>query len=338
MISLKFDVYIQETNDGFNIYRLVPRKKRLSISVSKEKKEPVSSLLNILITGAKNEDIQEIVESYHLQPELKFLIAKGLISTFLGTEILANDPFRRQIEYFDSWIEDIREPKLVQQTLEKARVLLIGAGGLGTAIANQLVNVGIGHIYIADYDTVEMSNLSRQFLYRNCDIGKSKSRVLCHRINERGLTKAVSIDEFLSAANISEVLDRIAPIDLVLGMPFPDHPEKVEELLRILSISPYLCTDEHSAGPLLLNISSHQAWTDYLEKRYSIHNLWNRQRNSRTNLDTHPSYAPTIGIAASIATDITVRYLTNYAGKNYMNSTWSIDPIGLNVKKVVLDE
>ena len=61
-----------------------------------------------------------------------------------------------------------------QQKLLEARVLVVGAGGLGSAAALYLASAGIGHITIADHDQVELSNLQRQVLHRQQDIGRRK--------------------------------------------------------------------------------------------------------------------------------------------------------------------
>ena len=58
-----------------------------------------------------------------------------------------------------------------QQSLSGAQVLLVGAGGLGSAAALYLAGAGIGNLVIADDDTVDSSNLQRQVVYRDSDQG-----------------------------------------------------------------------------------------------------------------------------------------------------------------------
>ena len=65
-----------------------------------------------------------------------------------------------------------------QQKLKQARVLVIGAGGLGCPIMQYLVAAGIGHIGIADHDKVSLSNLHRQILFGTEDIGLFKVDVV----------------------------------------------------------------------------------------------------------------------------------------------------------------
>ena len=61
-----------------------------------------------------------------------------------------------------------------QARLAAARVLVVGAGGLGSPAVMFLAGAGVGTLAIADYDRVELSNLQRQVLYRTSDIGADK--------------------------------------------------------------------------------------------------------------------------------------------------------------------
>src|SRR5437660_3738517 len=61
-----------------------------------------------------------------------------------------------------------------QRRLKAARVLLIGAGGLGSPAALYLAAAGTGTIGIVDYDVVDVSNLHRQILHTTADVGSSK--------------------------------------------------------------------------------------------------------------------------------------------------------------------
>ena len=61
-----------------------------------------------------------------------------------------------------------------QQKLKDAKVLVVGAGGLGSPVLSYLAAVGIGTIGIIDYDKVDLSNLQRQVLHQTVDIGRLK--------------------------------------------------------------------------------------------------------------------------------------------------------------------
>ncbi|WP_225972810.1 HesA/MoeB/ThiF family protein [Paracoccus jeotgali] len=61
-----------------------------------------------------------------------------------------------------------------QQMLRKARVLIVGAGGIGSPVALYLAGAGVGHLTLADDDDVSISNLQRQILFRTRDAGRAK--------------------------------------------------------------------------------------------------------------------------------------------------------------------
>lgn len=61
-----------------------------------------------------------------------------------------------------------------QQKLQQAKVLIIGVGGLGSAVLPYLVSAGIGEIGIIDDDTIDITNLQRQVIYKSGSVGKSK--------------------------------------------------------------------------------------------------------------------------------------------------------------------
>lgn len=80
---------------------------------------------------------------------------------------------------------DSRSDQPIYGRMKTARVAIAGLGGLGSNIAAALVRSGIGHLTLADFDTVELSNINRQ-LYTLTDLGKLKAEALpeiLHGIN-----------------------------------------------------------------------------------------------------------------------------------------------------------
>ncbi|MGH8583778.1 MAG: HesA/MoeB/ThiF family protein [Gammaproteobacteria bacterium] len=71
-----------------------------------------------------------------------------------------------------------------QQRLMSATVMVVGLGGLGSAAASYLAAAGIGHLILVDFDRVELANLQRQVLYRDCDQGRLKVEAARARLTE----------------------------------------------------------------------------------------------------------------------------------------------------------
>jgi sulfur-carrier protein adenylyltransferase/sulfurtransferase len=101
-----------------------------------------------------------------------------------------------------------------QEKLKAARVLVVGAGGLGCPVLQYLTAAGVGTIGIADFDVVSESNLQRQILYGTADVGQPKAEVARQRLSQ--LNPFVSFQvhrERLTAQNVREIL---AAYDLVV--------------------------------------------------------------------------------------------------------------------------
>lgn len=76
-------------------------------------------------------------------------------------------------------------PDQAFEALGSSKILIVGAGGLGCEIIKNLALVGFKHLHIIDMDTVAMSNLNRQFLFRQKDIGQPKSVTAANAIQRR---------------------------------------------------------------------------------------------------------------------------------------------------------
>lgn len=96
-----------------------------------------------------------------------------------------------------------------QKKLGKAKVLVVGTGGLGSPVAFYLAAAGIGTIGLIDMDKVDLSNLQRQIIHGTCDIGKLKvesARETIENLNPE--VKVLTFPEKLSIQNVEKIVKK----------------------------------------------------------------------------------------------------------------------------------
>jgi sulfur-carrier protein adenylyltransferase/sulfurtransferase len=101
-----------------------------------------------------------------------------------------------------------------QQKLKAARVLLVGAGGLGSPAALYLAAAGVGTLGLVDFDVVDVTNLQRQILHGTRDIGRSKLDSATSRIAD--INPHVRVERFETRLTSANALDIIREFDLVV--------------------------------------------------------------------------------------------------------------------------
>jgi molybdopterin/thiamine biosynthesis adenylyltransferase/rhodanese-related sulfurtransferase len=101
-----------------------------------------------------------------------------------------------------------------QLLLQQAKVVIVGAGGLGCPAAQYLTAAGIGTLGIADFDTISISNLHRQILYTPADVGQKKSVMACQKLQlQNPDIRLVPHDVKITSDN---VMDIIGQYDLIV--------------------------------------------------------------------------------------------------------------------------
>ena len=95
-----------------------------------------------------------------------------------------------------------------QRRLKNSHVIVIGLGGLGCASATYLTAAGVGHITLVDFDRVELSDLNRQVLYWEEDIGEKKVLVAQRKLSKLNPTiEIIPIFAKITKKNVFSIID-----------------------------------------------------------------------------------------------------------------------------------
>ena len=118
-----------------------------------------------------------------------------------------NDRYSRHIS-----LKDLGEEG--QAKLSKTSVFVLGIGGIGSPAAQYLASSGVGKLVINDFDLIDKSNLSRQILFHENDIGKPKVEVAKKRINE--INDNIEVEIINKKLNLEEYLKIVSVISFIL--------------------------------------------------------------------------------------------------------------------------
>ena len=239
---------------------------------------------------------------------------------------------------FEAWDDNDIAAETYQNRLLESKVLVIGAGGLGTNIVNQIANIGVGEIYVADYDRIEISNLSRQFLFTKQDIGKYKSFTLAECINKRGLGKVIPINERIDGSNISRIIHD-NNIQLVTGITNSAFNERNELIKSILKEEiPVLCASEHYVGPLLLNTEDFDRFVEFQKNKFVLHENYLEKREVQKVTNRHPSMITDLSMVSSICASDIMNYFSGVIPCRLINTVYSLNQVSLNFRLIHIEE
>lgn len=101
-----------------------------------------------------------------------------------------------------------------QEKLKRARVLMVGTGGLGSPAALYLAAAGVGTLGLVEFDQVDETNLQRQILYSSADVGRPKIEAAAERLG--GINPHIEIEAHALRFEVSNALDLVSRYDLVV--------------------------------------------------------------------------------------------------------------------------
>ena len=101
-----------------------------------------------------------------------------------------------------------------QLKLKNSRVLIVGLGGLGSPVALYLAAAGVGELHLADFDTVDLSNLQRQITHDTDSLGQLKVESAAKRL--RAINPAIQLHLYPAGLDADSLVMAVAGVDLVL--------------------------------------------------------------------------------------------------------------------------
>lgn len=120
----------------------------------------------------------------------------------------------KELERYDRQIMIDGLGKEGQERLKRAKIFIAGAGGLGSPVSIYLAAAGVGRIRIVDDDKVEISNLNRQILHWDGDVGKSKAGSAREKL--RRLNQNVQVEGISERITENNILQLVADCDLIV--------------------------------------------------------------------------------------------------------------------------
>ena len=212
-----------------------------------------------------------------------------------------------------------------QQKINDSKMLIIGMGGLGSPTALYLAAAGVGHIVIADFDQVELSNLQRQIIHSTSDIGDDKVNSAKAKLLELNPNITVTVvNELMHSDNLASL---IQDVDIVL-----DGTDNFESRFEINKA----CVECHK--PLISAAVIRFEGQISVFKGYEVDQpcyqcLYSEQGDGRESCVENGVLAPVAGLVGTIQALQAIKVLLGL-GEQLCGELLLIDGLDLSFRKV----
>lgn len=215
-----------------------------------------------------------------------------------------------------------------QQKLLNSTVLLMGIGGLGSASAMYLAAAGIGHLIIADFDQVELSNLQRQVIHHTDDIGKNKV--------DSAKTKMLAINPNIKITTLTNLREDnigewVKQCDIVL-----DGTDNFDIRFKINQACVAQQTPLVSAAVIRFE-GQLSVFKGYEENQPCYQCLYSTTGNSDENCIDNGILAPVAGILGTLQALQTIKVILNI-GEQLAGKLMIIDALSLDFRKIKMNK
>ena len=214
-----------------------------------------------------------------------------------------------------------------QKRIFNSKILIVGMGGLGCPLLTYLAASGVGSIGIVDYDKVELSNLNRQTLFNNSDIGKFKVNQAKLKVNK--INKKITIKSFIKKINKKNIQSIIKDFDIIC-----DGSDNYE--------TRYLINDQCKKNKKILisaaisKFDGHLFNFNFKEKGPCFRCFMPEKPAVENNCQSEGIFSPVAGVLGSLQANEVLKTILNFK-KNRNNQIIIFDSLTTNLRKVKLN-
>lgn len=239
-----------------------------------------------------------------------------------------------------------KQPLVTQKKLSKARVALIGMGGIGSWVSMGLIGSGLKELRLIDFDTIELSNLTRQILFTEKDVGQKKIKVAEKRLLERNSSTKISTVA-LKLSGVKELRKALRGIDFVVLS--ADKPAKIHDWVDEICVErriSYLNVGYKDGvgivGPMTVpgHTSCYQCHKvkDQRDIDGATHGRSSKNEDCNQILQEFvgryqaPSFGPLNSLVSSIAVLEVIKFFTDMGELKSMGTELEVDPMTLQIR------
>lgn len=286
----------------------------------------VESVINEIIELFPELSVEDVIQGINLLDNEGFLE-----ETICEDNAGIKERYIPNVNYFSRFIGTEGNRFDIQRKINETTILLLGLGGGGSNILTLLAGLGPKKIKIVDYDKVEESNLGRQLLYKESDIGSPKSEVAAKAISQ--LNSQIEIEPHnLMVKTPDDILNIIDDVDLVIcAIDEPPFVAQriVNQAIIKANVPCVFGASQVSRGRVFTVIPGKSGCFDCLHIHYSKNDpQFLEQFVAFRNINFSPptiAYAPGIFQLTAAIVDEAVRVITGYAPPRSISTQYEIN-------------
>lgn len=284
MYRLKSYLHYRVNNNQIEIYSL---KKKYKFNL--KYKSFFEKIKNGILTSLEMEIYKKLID---------FLNSENLL--VLNQEY-PNNSYKNNFYYYEAYTQN---PLEIHKKFKNYSIGIIGCGGIGSMLVDQLIGINIKNIVLVDFDIIDISNLNRQFCFNPDDVGKLKTNILekyCH-----SKKKDLNISTIKRKILSSKDLDDLKSMDLIINA--ADSPHNLGDIIinfcsahKIDYISCGVGLYSGYIGPFL----------DFSTKKYKKITFEKSRLNNKFIKELNPVKG-SLGITNSLVSNILANEIFNY--------------------------